>query len=130
MVSWMAGMLCLPRLFSYHAKATAHSEASETFKVMERRLLRIIINPAMIATFLFGGALVLIPGVVDWSQGWMHAKLTLVLLLSGIHGMLARYRKVFEQDANKKSPRYFRILNEVPALILIIVVFLVVLKPF
>lgn len=129
-VAWMAGMFYLPRLFVYHAEARPHSEISETFKVMERRLLRVIINPAMIATFVFGGALLLIPGVVDWSEGWMHAKLLLVFVLSGVHGVLSRHRRAFSSDTNEKSPRYFRILNEVPTLILIAVVFLVVLKPF
>ena len=130
MVAWMAGMFYLPRLFIYHAEAEPHSETSETFKVMERRLLRIIINPAMIATFLFGGALLVTPGIVDWSEGWIHVKLTFVFALSAVHGMLAHYRKDFERDENKKSARYFRILNEVPTVILIVVVFLVVLKPF
>jgi putative membrane protein len=128
MVAWMAGMLYLPRLFVYHADATLGSETSETFKVMERRLLKAIINPAMIATWILGLALA-------WASGfylapWLHAKIALVLVLSGLHGFLARQVKVFAADANRRPARFFRILNEVPTVLLILIVLLVVVKPF
>lgn len=129
-ISWMAGMLYLPRLYVYHCAAKPGSEQSETFKVMERRLLRAIINPAMIATFLFGGALLATPGVVDWSQGWIWLKLALVLAMGGVHGALSRFRRDFEADRNAKSARFYRFLNEVPTVLLIAIVVLVVVKPF
>lgn len=130
MVAWMAGMLYLPRLFVYHCDAAPGSAASEMLKVMERRLLRAIINPAMIATFLFGGALLATPGVVDWSQGWIWLKLALVLAMGGVHGALSRFRRDFEADRNAKSTRFYRFLNEVPTVLLIAIVVLVVVKPF
>src|SRR3954452_5791733 len=91
-IAWMAGMLYLPRLFVYHCEAPAGSPQSETFKVMERRLLRAIINPAMIATVIFGVLLAGVPGLVDWSQGWIWAKLALVLVMGAVHGKLSRWR--------------------------------------
>lgn len=127
-IAWMAGMLYLPRLYAYHAGVPVGSETSELFKVMERRLLRLIINPAMIATFVFG--IILIVQTDAMQQGWFHAKLTLVILMSGIHGWLSVIRKKFERDENTKSPRFYKILNEVPSVLLIGIVFLVVLKPF
>jgi putative membrane protein len=129
-IAWMAGMLYLPRLFVYHCDAAPGTPASEMLKVMERRLLRAIINPAMIAVFLFGGTLLATPGVVDWSSGWIYAKLTLVLVLSGVHGMLSRYRKDFENDRNRHPARFYRIINEVPTILMIVIVILVVVKPF
>lgn len=129
-IAWMAGMLYLPRLFVYHCDAAPGTPASEMLKVMERRLLRAIINPAMIAVFLFGGTLLATPGVVDWSSGWIYAKLTLVLVLSGVHGMLSRYRKDFENDRNRHPARFYRIINEVPTILMIAIVILVVVKPF
>lgn len=130
MVAWMAGMLYLPRLFVYHCGAPAGSDQSETFKVMERRLLRAIINPAMIATWIFGLSLLSIPGVVDWTKGYMHAKLVLVLILSGLHGLLARWRRAFAEDRNTHSARFYRVFNEIPTLLLIGIVILIVVKPF
>jgi protoporphyrinogen IX oxidase len=131
MTFWMAGMLYLPRLYVYHSRVVPGSEASEIFKTMERRLLRIITNPAMIATWVFGLWLAFTINAFDPANGsWLHAKLALVIVLSGIHGMLAKYRKAFERDERPKSERFFRILNEVPALLLVVIVFLVVLKPF
>ncbi len=127
-ISWMAGMLYLPRLFVYHTTVKPESQTSKLFKVMEKRLLRIIINPAMIVTFLTGSLLLYI--WEDWSQGWIHAKIFFVLVMSGVHGMLAKYRKDFEQDRNVKSERFYRILNEVPAVLMVIIVILVVNKPF
>lgn len=129
-VAWFAGLFYLPRLYVYHAGVAAGSEASELFKVMERRLLRAIINPAMIAVFVFGIALLMVPGVDAMKQGWFHIKLTLVLILSAYHGYLARIRKQFAADQNQHDARFYRIINEVPTVILIIVVFLAVLKPF
>lgn len=128
-IAWMAGMLYLPRLFVYHVGAKAGGELSETLKVMERRLLRFIINPAMIASFAFGIALLVqSPGLLQ--MPYMHVKLTLVLVLAGVHGLLARYVKAFARDANRHSARYYRILNEVPTLLMIGIVILVIVRPF
>lgn len=126
--AWMAGMFYLPRLFIYHVKAEKGGELSETLKVMERRLLRIIINPAMILTFAFGLWLVMLTEA--WTGGWFHAKMTLLLLLTAFHGFCAVARKQFERDANTRSEKFYRIANEVPTLLLIGIVFLAVLKPF
>ena len=128
-MSWMAGMLYLPRLFVYHATATVGSELSETLKTMERRLLRFIINPAMIASFIFGiWMLALDPALLH--QHFMHAKLTLVLLMTASHGMLARYRKDFAADRNQHSAKFFRILNEIPTVLMIGIVIMVIVKPW
>jgi putative membrane protein len=129
-VAWMAGLLYLPRLFVYHAEAPAGSLQSETFKAMERRLLRGIMNPAMGAAYVFGILLLLTPGIVDWATGWVYGKLTLVALLTIYHHALARWRKDFAADANKRPARFYRLVNEVPTVILIAVVILVVVKPF
>ena len=125
----MAGMLYLPRLFVYHCDAAPGSDKSETFKVMERRLLRAIINPAMIASFLFGIMLLLTPGIVDWGAWWIYAKLVLVLAMTAIHGLFARWRKDFEADKNTRPAKTFRIANEAPTLLMIVIVILVVIKP-
>ncbi len=129
-IAWMAGMLYLPRLFVYHADAAKGSELSETLKVMERRLLRAIINPAMIATFVFGAMLLLTPTVVDWSAGWIYAKLTLIAGLSVLHHYYSRWRKAFERDENLRSARFYRLANEVPTVLMIGIVVLVVTKAF
>lgn len=129
-IAWMAGMLYLPRLYVYHADAVAGSELSETLKVMERRLLRAIINPAMIASFVFGGLMLATPGFIDWSEGWVWAKLALVVAMTIVHGGLSRWRKDFEADRNVRPAKFYRVMNEVPTLILIVVVILVVVKPF
>ena len=127
-ISWMAAMLYLPRLMVYHAGVAVGSEASETFKVMERRLLKAICNPAMVVAWLAGLYLAWSGG---WfSDGWLHAKLLLVVLLSGLHGMLAASVRRFAADANTRSARFYRIINEVPALLMVFIVGLVVLKPF
>jgi putative membrane protein len=128
-ISWMAGLLYLPRLFVYHADADTGSELAETLKIMERRLLRIIMNPAMIATWLFGLCLVYAnPGLLH--QGWLHAKLVLVLALTGFHHVLARWRKVFLKDANTRKARFYRKINEIPTALMIIIVILVIVQPF
>ena len=127
-VAWMAGMFYLPRLFVYHAVAEPGSPQSETFKTMERRLLRGIINPAMIATWLFGLLLVWQGGW--WGQGWLYGKLVLLLGMQVVHAGLARWRRDFAADANRHSQRFFRIVNEIPTLLLIGIVILVVVKPF
>lgn len=128
MVAWMAGMFYLPRLYVYHVGAAKGSELSETLKVMERRLLRIIINPAMILTYLFGIAL-LVQNPDLLKQGYMHAKFALVLLMTLLHAFLARTRRIFECDANTRSAKFFRILNEVPTVLMIGIIILVVVKP-
>lgn len=128
-IAWMAGMLYLPRLFAYHADAEKGSDLSETFKVMERRLLRIIINPAMLAAFLFGG-LMLTANPALLQAGWIHVKLTLVFLMTACHGLFARWRKTFLRDENTRSAKFYRIWNEVPTLMMIVIVILAVMKPF
>lgn len=129
-ICWMAGLLYLPRLFVYHADTKPGSEASETFKVMERRLLRGIMTPAMIATYIFGALLAGLPGLVDWSSGWIYGKLALVAILTVGHHEMARRRKEFAADANRYSAKFYRIMNEIPAVILVGIVILVVVKPF
>jgi putative membrane protein len=127
-ISWMAGMLYLPRLFVYHCEAEKGSRQSETFKVMEQRLLRVIINPAMILAWVAGLWLVWQGGW--YNAGWFHAKLLAVLILSGIHGYLSAATRAFAEDRNAKSTRHWRILNEVPAVLMIVIVVLVIVKPF
>ncbi len=129
-IAWMAGMLYLPRLYVYHAQVGPASPASATFKVMERKLLRLIINPAMIATLVSGGWLVwmLSPGI--WSEGWLHAKLALVTGMLVMHGFLARWRKDFDADRNRHSQGFYRAMNEVPTVLMIGIVILVIVKPF
>ena len=128
-ISWMAGMLYLPRLFVYHTDAKAGSELSETFKIMERRLLKFIMNPAMIATYVFGIALIALQPVY-LQTGWLVGKLALVLLLSGVHGFFAASVRKFGSDQNKRSSKFWRWMNEAPTVLMIGIVFLVVLKPF
>lgn len=129
-IAWMAAMLYLPRLFVYHADSPVGSPQSETFKVMERRLFRGIMNPAMIATWVFGLWLAFGYGIVDFSQGWMWLKAIAVLVLSGIHGWYGRLRKAFEKDENKHPSRFFRMINEIPFVLAIVIVIAVVVKPF
>jgi len=130
LVAWMAGLLYLPRLYVYHSTAAAGSDLSETFKVMERRLQRGIMTPAMIATWVFGLTLAWTPGVVDWRMDWIWAKLVLVLALTGFHVLLAQWRAAFAADRNLRSAGFFRMVNELPTLALIAIVLLVVIKPF
>ena len=127
-ISWMAGMLYLPRLFVYHVDAEKGSVQSETFKVMERRLLRAIINPAMIVTWMFG--LWLAWKGFGFSGGWLHAKIACVLLLSGVHGYLSASVRRFAEDRNEKPGGHWRIVNEIPTVLMIAIVILVVVKPF
>ena len=129
-IAWMAGMLYLPRLFVYHVDAAKGSELSERLKLMERRLMRAIINPAMIVAVGLGIALLFLSPLIDWSDGWIYAKLAFVALLTGIHGLLSRYRRAFAEDRNSKSGHFFRIINEVPALLMVGIVIFVVVKPF
>jgi putative membrane protein len=127
-IAWMAGMLYLPRLYVYHCAAAPGSAQSETFKVMERRLLRAIINPAMAAAWIFGLWMVWLGEL--WTQNWFIAKFVLVLVMSGFHGSLSRWRKDFEKDSNKHPARFYRFMNEVPTLLMIGIVILVIVKPF
>lgn len=127
-ISWMAGMLYLPRLFIYHCGAPKGSEQSETFKVMERRLLRAIINPAMIAAWVLG--LWLMWRGNWYASGWMHAKLAFVLGLSAVHGYLSAAVRAFAEDRNTRPARHWRIVNEVPTVLMIGIVIFVVVKPF
>jgi putative membrane protein len=129
-IAWMAGLLYLPRLFVYHADARPGSETSETFKVMERRLYRAIMHPALAMTVLSAAALLATPGAVDWSQGWLHAKLALVAGLVLMHGLMGRWLAAFAEDRNAHPASFFRLVNEVPTLLMIGIVLLVVVKPF
>jgi protoporphyrinogen IX oxidase len=127
-ISWMAGMLYLPRLFVYHCEAEIGSKQSETFKVMERRLLKAIINPAMGITWLAG---IYLAWSAHWYvSGWFHAKLALVIVLSGVHGFFSRAVKDFAADRNTRSQKFYRFINEVPTLLMIFIVILVIVKPF
>jgi len=127
-IAWMAGLFYLPRLFVYHCQVPAGSPQSELFKVMERRLLRAIMNPAMIATWIFGLWTAWL--IEAWTQPWFHIKFALVLVMSGAHHALARRRKEFAEDRNTRPERYYRIINEVPTLLMIAIVILVIVKPF
>ncbi len=127
-IAWMAGMLYLPRLFIYHCAAEPGSVQSETFKVMERRLLRAIINPAMVLVWVLG--LALMTNLGAWNEPWMHGKLVAVIVLSAIHGKFSRWRRDFDKDQNRHSARFYRYVNEIPTLLMIAIVLLVVLKPF
>ena len=127
-IAWMAGMLYLPRLFVYHCETQAGTPEYERFKLMERKLMRVIINPSMIAVWVLGLSLAYVLNV--WGEGWFHAKLLLVIALSALHGMLSRWRRDFEQGKNTRSQRFYRIVNEVPAVLMAFIVVLVVVKPF
>lgn len=130
-ISWMAGMFYLPRLFVYHAERGAvGTELHETFKVMELKLLKLIMNPAMIATWVFGLLLVMTPGVVDWGSGWPWVKAVGVIAMSGMHGWLGARRKEFAAGRNTRSGRTYRLANEVPTVLMVIIVIMVVVKPF
>ena len=128
-IAWMAGMLYLPRLFVYHAAAAVDTATSETFKVMERRLLRAITTPAMIVSLISGAWLILmVPEHL--SEGWLHAKIALVIAMGAAHGLLARHRRLFADDQHRQPARYFRILNEEPTFLLVGIIILVIVRPF
>ena len=128
-ISWMAGLLYLPRLFVYHAESAKGSQQSETFKIMERRLLKYITTPAMVVSWALG--LYLAFSVVDWDvDDWFHLKLVLVVLLSAYHGALAKWTKQFAEDKNTHSARFYRVANEIPTLLMIGIVILAVVRPF
>jgi putative membrane protein len=127
-IAWMSGLLYLPRIFVYHVSAPAGSVQSEIFKIMEAKLSRLIMLPAMIATVIFGGLLAGLPGVA--TQGWFHVKLLLVVGLLAYHHLLGRWRGAFAGDRNRHSARFYRMINEIPAVIMVIIVALVVVKPF
>jgi putative membrane protein len=127
-ISWMAGMLYLPRLFVYHADTVVGSDKSETFKVMERRLLRFIINPAMAVTWIVGLWLAYDGGF--YKSGWFHAKFACVIALSGLHGYFSGAVRAFAEDRNTKTARHWRVMNEVPTILMILIVILVIVKPF
>lgn len=131
-ISWMAGLLYLPRLFVYHVeKAPVGSDASEMLKVMEARLLRFIMNPAMIFTWVFGLALLFTPGNIDWSGDyWVYVKLIMVTLMTWVHHWFALRRKDFLADKNTRSAKIYRAMNEVPTLAMVIIVIMVIVKPF
>lgn len=128
--AWMAGLFYLPRLYVYHTATTPGSEQSALFQVMERRLLRGIMNPAMIAAWIFGLTLVLTPGVVDWGAGWWHGKLAGLLGMTLFHHHLGYARKDFAADRRRHGERYWRAVNEVPTVLLILIVVMVIVKPF
>lgn len=127
-ISWMAGMLYLPRLFVYHAEIGPGTPQSETFKVMEKRLLRVIINPAMTVAWVLG--LWLAWQGFGFSGGWLHLKIALVIAMSGLHGYFSKAVRLFAEDRNEKSARHWRLMNEGPTLLMIVIVILVVIKPF
>lgn len=127
-ISWMAGLLYLPRLFVYHANVEPGTNASETFKVMERRLLKGIMNPAMVVVWISG--LYIAYGFNEFRAPWLHAKLTLVILMSGFHGYLASRLRAFQEDRNRQTSTFYRMINEIPTVLMIGIVFLVVVKPF
>jgi protoporphyrinogen IX oxidase len=132
MVAWMAGLFYLPRLFVYHVeRGAAPGEMAEVFKVMEAKLFRLIMNPSMIATWIFGAILLATPGLVDWSEDlWIYVKLAGVAGLTWFHHWLGLRRKDFLHDRNTRSGRTYRLMNEAPTLLLVIVVAMVVVKPF
>lgn len=130
-IAWMAALFYLPRLFVYHCALKRGSVESERFKIMERRLFKQIMNPAMMATWLFGFLLVLTPGIVSWwPLNWWHVKFLAVILMSGFHGACGKWRKNFLQDRNQKDHKFYRYANEVPTVLMIIVVIMAIAKPF
>ena len=129
-IAWMAGMMYLPRLFVYHAESAPGSDKAETFKIMERRLYRGIVTPAMIATWIFGLWLAFGFGIVDFSQGWMWLKAAMVLALSGVHGWYGSMLRAFAADRNTRSHKFYRAINEIPFVIAIVIVIAVIVKPF
>lgn len=129
-IAWMAGMMYLPRLFVYHAQSEVGSDKSETFKVMERKLYRGIITPAMIATWIFGLWLAFGFGIVDFSMGWMWLKAAMVIALSGVHGWYGGLLRKFQNDQNTRLHTFYRAINEIPFVIAVVIVIAVIVKPF
>lgn len=130
LIAWMAGLFYLPRLFVYHAQEKTNTCATDVFVVMERRLYQIIMMPAMFFTLASGTMLAMIPGIVDWSMGWIHVKLSTVLGLVIFHHLLNRWRKALQEGLDTHSVRFFRIVNEIPTLFLLLILICVVIKPF
>jgi putative membrane protein len=128
-IAWMAGLFYLPRLFVYHCEVARGSVESERFKVMERRLLKQIMNPAMIVTWTLGILLILTPGAMDWSAGWWHVKLLGVILMSGFHGAMSKWRRNFMEDRNVKPQRFYRYANEIPTVLMVVIVIMAVAQP-
>ncbi|MEO1193412.1 MAG: protoporphyrinogen oxidase HemJ [Pseudomonadota bacterium] len=128
MVAWMAGLFYLPRLFVYHCEVTPGTDEDARFQVMEKKLLRYIMNPAMILTWVFGFAVA--GGVDAFTQAWFHAKLLLVVILTIFHMVLARWRRLFAEGRNSHSARFYRYMNEVPTVLFVVITILVVVKPF
>jgi putative membrane protein len=128
-IAWMAGLFYLPRLYVYHCDVSVGSAESARFKVMERRLLKQICTPAMISSWLFGILLILTPGAVDWGAAWWWTKFISVILMSGFHGACSKWRRNFLNDANVKSHKFYRFANEVPTLLMIVIVIAVVVQP-
>jgi len=129
-ISWMAGLLYLPRLFVYHTDAEKGSDKSETLKVMERRLLRAIMNPAMIASWLLGVVLLLALGEAVWFETWMVVKIVSVVAMTGMHMAMARWRRDFAEDRNTRSHKFYRVANEIPTVLMIVIVIMVIVQPF
>lgn len=129
-ISWLVALLYLPRLYVYHCGVGAGSQAAEMLKLMERRLLRAIMTPAMVAALITGGFLLYTPGVAAWGAAWAYLKLASVGGLLLFHGLLARWRREFEADANQRPAGFYRIANEVPTLLMIVIVIMVVVRPF
>jgi len=127
-ISWMAGLLYLPRLYVYHAQAQVGSHQSETFKIMERRLIRAIMTPAMVFTWFFG--LWMMYSLDMWTETWVHAKLTAVVLMTISHFFMAKWRRDFEHDRNQRPESFYRVANEAPTLLMIAIVIIVIVKPF
>ena len=129
-VAWISAILYLPRLFVYHTTVKRNSEASKMLKIMEYRLQKFIMNPAMLFTIIFGVFLLKTNGIINWTEKWIYFKLLGVFLLLVVHNLLGRYRKDFFLDKNKHSGKFYKILNEVPTILLIVIILLVYLKPF
>jgi putative membrane protein len=130
LIAWMAGLFYLPRLYVYHCDLQIGSAESERFKLMEYRLLKQIMNPAMIATWVFGLMLVLTPGIIDWASGWWHVKVFCVILMTAFHMALGRWRKDFMRDANTRRGKFYRIANEFPTVLMFIIVIMVIVRPW
>ncbi|MBI2502426.1 MAG: protoporphyrinogen oxidase HemJ [Candidatus Latescibacteria bacterium] len=128
-ILWLVGMLYLPRIFVYHAQVQPGSEADGKFREMERGLMVVVLNPAMIVSFITG-ILLIVAMPVYMQQGWMHTKLLLVVMMGGLHGMMSKYRKDFDKGQNTRGEGFFRTLNKIPGILMVLIVWLVIMKPF